>query len=103
MEEEKKKRWRPSVAEYRRLEKENEELRKGNTSNVTKVLRDHIEALESENTSLKRSNELMEKELRKTQEKVFSFEAQYLEQREMVFFLENRGLWARIINRKYQP
>ena len=98
MEEGKKKRWRPSLTAYRALESENEELKKGN---VTKVLRDHIDALEAENTSLKHSCTQLKKKLAVVRDQVKGAVVDYNRARREVLWLRGRSLWKRIINDTY--
>lgn len=106
--EEKKKRWRPSLGLYREqlatitaLKEENELLK--NASGVSpdvKALRAHIAGLEVENSTLKRSNELMEEELirlRKENTRLIDKVNSYASQ---VTQLRNRGWWARLLNKE---
>ena len=73
-----------------------EEISKGNDK---KVLRDHIEALECENRTLRHSNEMMETELDKMRASDNEFARENRELRDEVFCLRNRGFWARVFNR----
>lgn len=121
MEEGKKKRWRPSLAEYRELERRIDEQIEGTSrivadcdgwrakyrdlideiskGNDKKVLRDHIEALECENKTLRHSNKLMEAELENIRLSDNEYTRENRELRDEVFYLRNRGLWARILNK----
>ena len=119
--EEKKKRWRPSLTQYRELQTKLDEQIEGTSlivadchgwrakyrsiieeiskGNDKKVLRDHIEALECENKALRHSNEMMETELDKMRASDNEFARENRELRDEVFYLRNRGFWARVFNR----
>ena len=121
MEEGKNRRWRPSLSQYRELEARLEEQIEGTSrivadcdgwrakyrdlideiskGNDKKVLRDHIEALECENKTLKRSNEYMNCELEMIRGTESDVTKENKELRDLVFYLKNRGLWERITNK----
>ena len=110
--EEKKKRWRPSLAVYREqqdvIERQCEELRgwrkkyhellksKGGTE--TKALRDHIEGLEQENSTLRRSNTLMEEEMKRLKSDFYDLTARNASLGNEVKALKSRGFWKRLFN-----
>ena len=118
---EKTKRWRPSLTQYRELQAKLDEQIEGTSlivadchgwrakyrsiieeiskGNDKKVLRDHIEALECENRTLRHSNEMMETELDKMRASDNEFARENRELRDEVFCLRNRGFWARGFNR----
>ena len=118
---EKTKRWRPSLTQYRELQAKLDEQIEGTSrivadcdgwrakyrnlieeiskGNDKKVLRDHIEALECENRTLRHSNEMMETELDKMRASDNEFARENRELRDEVFCLRNRGFWARVFNR----
>ena len=107
--EEKKKRWRPSLTAYRALENEVSELkeklsrlmrRRGTDENV-KVLRDHIEALESENSLLKRSNAMVEKGRDTLSGSLETLRMENEMLKGELRLLKSRGFWARLLNRDY--
>lgn len=123
MKEEKKKRWRPSLAQYRELEAKLEEQIEGTSrivadchgwrakyrelikeiskGNDKKVLRDHIEALECENRTLRHSNELMETELKRNSQ-VLEWNTRAMnELRGVLHNLKSRGFWSRVFNRDF--
>ena len=87
--EEKKKRWRPSLTAYRALENEVSELKEGMT------------AIKSENVSLKRSNDMLEKEIYRLRENVSKYEKESEELKDKLCLLKGRGLLARLLNRDY--
>ena len=121
MEEGKNKRWRPSLSQYRELEAKLEEQIEGTSrivaecdgwrekyrklvkevskNCVDKVLKDRIDTLERENDTLSRSNEFMASELNSIREQDSSVAQENQELRDEVFYLRNRGLWARILNK----
>ena len=121
MEEGKKKRWRPSLAQYRELLRRIDEQIDGTSRIVAdchgwrakyrdliksisegkekKVLRDHIEALECENETLKHSNRLMEAELENIRMSDNEYSRENRELRDELYYLRNRGLWARVFNK----
>lgn len=121
MEEGKKKRWRPSLAQYRELERRIDEQIDGTSlivadchgwrakyrnlideiskGNDKKVLRDHIEALECENETLRHSNKLMETELKRVNGLLDWSKKVSNELLEELIFLKNRGFWARLFNK----
>ena len=118
---EKTKRWRPSLTQYRELQAKLDEQIEGTSrivadcdgwrakyrsiieeiskGNDKKVLRDHIEALECENRTLRHSNEMMETELEKMRASDNEFARENRELRDEVFCLRNRSFWARVFNR----
>ena len=121
--EEKKKRWRPSLAQYRELEKKLESQIDGTSKLVAdcdgwrekyrsvikevshggdkKVLREHIEALECENRTLRHSNELMETELKRNSQ-VLEWNTRAMnELRGVLHSLKSRGFWSRVFNRDF--
>lgn len=123
MKEEKKKRWRPSLTQYRELEAKLEEQIEGTSrivadcrgwrakyrelikeiskGNDKKVLRDHIEALECENKTLRHSNELMETELKRNSQ-VLEWNTRAMnELRGVLHNLKSRGFWSRVFNRDF--
>lgn len=89
MEEEKKKRWRPSLTAYRALENEVSELR------------ECIEPLKSENSVLKRSNDMLEKEIYRLRANVSKYEKESEELKDKLCLLKGRGLLSRLLNRDY--
>jgi predicted nuclease with TOPRIM domain len=110
--EEKKKRWRPSMAVYREqqdvIERQCEELRgwrkkyhellksKGGTE--TKALRSHIEGLEQENSTLRRSNTLMEEEMKRLRADVHGLSGRNASLVNELKALKSRGFWKRLFN-----
>lgn len=110
--EEKKKRWRPSMAVYREqqdvIERQCEELRgwrkkyhellksKGGTE--TKALRSHIEGLEQENQLLRRSNSLMENELKNIRRDLEEESKCHNRLLREISRLKTRGFWKRLFN-----
>lgn len=107
--EEKKKRWRPSLTAYRALENEVSELKekvrrlmgRKSSDDCVKVLRDHIEALENENSTLKRSNELMEKGRDTLNDSVQTLRKENEKLRSDIRLLKGRGFWSRLLNKDY--
>ena len=121
MEEGKKKRWRPSLAQYRELERRIDEQIEGTSlvvadchgwrakyrnlideiskGNDKKVLRDHIEALECENKTLKRSNEMMEGEIKKMFKEIGELQNKCVTIEYNYKLYKNRGFWARLFNK----
>ena len=107
--EEKKKRWRPSLTAYRALENEVSELKekvrrlmgRKSSDDCVKVLRDHIEALENENSTLKRSNELMEKGRNVLNSDVATLKKENEALRDELRLLKGRGFWSRLLNKEY--
>ena len=111
--EEKKKRWRPSMKLYREqqevIERQCEELRawrekynalvKEKASGDAKTLRGHIESLEQENQLLRRSNSLMENELKNVRGDIDALRRLNNEQAYDIACLKNRGFWARLLNK----
>jgi hypothetical protein len=112
--EEKQKRWRPSLRLYREqqevIERQCEELRawrakyhelmKVKTDGNAKVLRSHIESLEQENIILRRSNGLMEEELKRLRQ---AFEEERKNSNKLsraIAMLKTRGFWARLFNKE---
>ena len=118
-----KKRWRPSMTQYRELEAKLEEQIEGTSrivadchgwrrkyralieeiskGNDKKVLRDHIEALECENRTLRHSNELMETELKRNSQ-VLEWNTRAMnELRGVLHNLKSRGFWSRVFNRDF--
>ena len=118
-----KKRWRPSLAQYRELEAKLEEQIEGTShivadchgwrrkyrelikeiskGNDKKVLRDHIDALECENKTLRHSNELMETELKRNSQ-VLEWNTKVMNDlRGVLHNLKSRGFWARVFNRDF--
>lgn len=118
---EKSKRWRPSLGLYRQLKAELESqmdatsvlvadcdawrekyrdlvdsVKKGDCN---KVLRDHICALESENSTLGKSNKLIEEEIKRLREADVIKEDAIRRMTKEMIFLKSRGLWDRIINK----
>ena len=121
--EEKKKRWRPSLTQYRELQTKLDEQIEGTSlivadchgwrakyrsiieeiskGNDKKVLRDHIEALECENRTLRHSNELMETELRRNNEVINMCDNANRDLRGILHNIKSRGFWARVFNRDF--
>ena len=112
--EEKKKRVRPTIAQVSEMEETisnqlkelkgwKEEyhalLKSIKGGKEIKTLRDHISALESENSTLKRSNALMEEELRKVQEANVQLGRSNGRLRIDLERLKERGFWARVFNK----
>jgi len=119
--EEKKKRWRPSLAQYREMERKLEEQIEGTSrivaecdgwrekyrkmvkevskNCVDKVLKDRIDTLERENDTLSRSNEFMASELNSIREQDSSVAQENQELRDELAYLKRRGFWARMFNK----
>lgn len=119
--EEKKKRWRPSLAQYREMERKLEEQIEGTSrivqdcdgwrekyrklvkevskNCVDKVLKDRIDTLERENDTLSRSNEFMASELNSIRKQDSSVARENQELRDELFCLKNRGFFARLFNK----
>ena len=66
-----------------------------------KVLRNHICALESENETMKRSNDYMAKEIDRIRLEHKELRKKYEEVIEELDFLKSRGFWARLWNITY--
>ncbi len=94
--EEKKKRWRPSLTEYRELQKQVDEA----LASLSKA-REDILSCKTEMDTLRRSNSLMEKELSLQQEKNNDLNKQNRRLRDELFYLKIRGFWARVFNKTY--
>jgi len=107
--EEKKKRWRPSLTAYRALENEVSELKekismlskRKCSDDCVKVLRDHIEALENENSTLKRSNELMEKGRNVLNSDMATLKKENEALYDELCLLKCRWFWSRLLNKDY--
>ena len=121
MEEKKKKRWRPSLAQYRELQAKLDEQIEGTSrivaechgwrkkyrdlvdsiskGSVDNVLKDRIETLERENDILSRSNEFMASELNSIREADSAVVKENRELRDELFMLKSRGFWSRLFNR----
>lgn len=106
--EEKKKRWRPSLGLYREqlatitaLKAENELLKNApGVSPDLKALRAHIAGLEVENGTLKRSNELMEDELKRLRSENKGLLQKVNGYVDKVFALMHRSFWDRLLNKE---
>ena len=121
MEEKKRKRWRPSLAQYRELQAKLDEQIEGTSrivaechgwrkkyrdlvdsiskGSVDNVLKDRIETLERENDLLSRSNEFMASELNSIREADSAVVKENRELRDELFMLKSRGFWSRLFNR----
>lgn len=91
--EEKKKRWRPSLTAYRKLESEVSTLK----AELSK-----FEGMRTQYSNLEKSNKLMENELEKLREQASGASVDYNKARCEVLWLRNRNLWQRIINKQYK-
>ncbi len=78
--EEKKKRWRPSLTAYRKLEKE-------------------VSELKNENASLERSNQLMEEEMERLRGALDEAGDTIQAMDKEIYALCHRNLWQRILNK----
>ena len=103
MEGKNKKRWRPSLTAYRELEKKLEEQIEGTSRLVQDCdgWREKYMNIREKNETLESSNRLMELELEKVREEDYSCEEYINDLQGRIFFLENRGLFARLFNKKY--
>ena len=119
--EEKKKRWRPSLAQYRELEKKLESQIDGTSKlvadcdgwrekyrnllddiskgNVDVVLKDHIDSLRCENNALERSNEFMSREIGNLRDTNKAVIQENKDLRDELFRLKSRGFFARVFNK----
>ena len=104
---EQKKRWRPSLTAYRELEKQlayaNEQcLNLRNTrisADESEKLKERIKELESENTTLAKSNDWADKELKNIRSHNKRIENENKTLKEDMEVLKSRGFWARVFNR----
>ena len=93
MEEEKKKRFRPTLGQYRALQSEIEELR------ANSVSLERYDELTAEMNTLRMSNGHMEGELDRLRDKVKALN-EVIRERDMdVYYLRHRSFWDRVFNR----
>ena len=105
--EEKKKRWRPSLTEYRKLEKDRDswqekylDLKENTLPEYDRIASENrVKDLQGKIAQLEQSNALMEDELnrvRNANRQLSKFNDDYKLQ---ITALKNRSLWKRIINK----
>lgn len=108
---EEKKRWRPSLAEYRALQKEID----GHMEDKSRLVadcdawREKYHQLKKEYDKLncsdvgiaEKSNRLMEEELTRVRKQAEDASKDYNNARREVLWLRNRSLWQRIINKQF--
>ena len=112
--EEKTKRQRPTKAQVTELEevihrqcqeldgwreKYRELLKTIDEGKGAKALKDRIGELETENNTLKRSNEMVEKEIERVREADKALSKKYNDVKEELALLQSRGFWKRVFNK----
>lgn len=92
MEQEKKKRWRPSLGEYRALERTISELRDGSATAA------EYNDLLAKNNTLDKHNSQMAKELDKLRLEIKEQDKEIADLNREITYLRNRGFWGRVFN-----
>ena len=91
--EEKKKRWRPSLTEYRKLESEISTL---------KAELSRYEGMRAQYEKAINENSTLEKEKESLREQARGATVDYNKARREVLWLRERNLWQRIVNKQYE-
>ena len=101
MEQEKKKRFRPTLTAYRALQKENDELLESQSRLVRDCdeWRDKFRALNVKAKVLERSNEHMENAQKDMRAEIARLSNALEKAEAEVVILKDRGFWARVFNK----